>query len=170
MYPKSWLSEHSLYFESYFTHTLLQHLMLELLMAEHPRKMTILKAEVDSEGYDLVLACGQSVRYVQLKTLGRSISPVNYSVKASLAELPGGCVLWLCFDQDTLKVTHFHLLAALPNQPMGAMLPSDQAQKLKKGKKVQRPGYVYVKTRDANHRYLSASQLALALFGSPPEE
>ena len=71
MYPKTWLSEHSLYFESYFTHLLLQELMHELLMTEHPRRLTVLKAEVDSEGYDLVLACGPTGFVARVEALLR---------------------------------------------------------------------------------------------------
>ena len=167
MYPKTWLSEHSLYFESYFTHLLLQELMHELLMTEHPRRLTVLKAEVDSEGYDLVLACGPTLRYVQFKTLGRRASPVNYSIKASLADLPGGCVLWLCYDQESLTRTHYHLLAGAPGEPLGTLLPSSQAQKRKNGEWVKRDGYVHVKTKDANHKNINVTQLAHALFGIP---
>lgn len=97
MCPKTWLSDHSFYFESHLTHLLLQELIREHLMAEHLRRLTILKAEVDSAGYDPVLASGSAPRYVQFKTLGRRASPVNYSIKASRADLPGGCLLWLCY-------------------------------------------------------------------------
>lgn len=169
MYPKTWLSEHSFYFESNLTHLLLQELMREILMAEHPRRLTVLKAEVDSEGYDRALASGSAPRYVQFKTLGRRASTVNYSIKAPRADLPGGCVLWLCYDQESLTRMHYQLLAGAPGEPLGTLLPAFHAQKRKNGEWVARGGYVHVKTKDANHRNIGVTKLADAPFGpSPP--
>jgi hypothetical protein len=166
MYPKSWTSEHSHYFESYFTHVLLKDLMQALLLSDEPRRMTVLHAEVDSEGYDLVLACGPTLRYVQFKARGGSITAFKYSIKASMTQLPGACVLWLLYDPGSLERTCYYLLAGEPGEILGDLLPTSVAHRNKGGQKVDRSGYVNAQMRDANHVRLSPSALAEALFGS----
>lgn len=165
MYPTAWLSRHSLYFECFFRHQLLADLMRALLLSGSPQRVTILSAEVDSEGYDLVLSCGASTGYVQFKVLGKGTTSVKYTIKASLADLPGACVLWLCYDEATLRTTHYHLLAGEPGDPLGSLLPTSTAQRKRNGEVVARHGYVHVRIKDANHPHLGIDELAVALFG-----
>ncbi|MBS1712130.1 MAG: hypothetical protein JSS71_10430 [Armatimonadetes bacterium] len=123
MYPKTWLSEHLLCFDRYFTQLLLPELMLKLLMTDHTPGLTVLKAEVNSEGCDLVLSCGPALQCIQVKTLGRRASPVNYAIKASSADLLEGCELCLCYDNESFKRTHDHFFGRCTGGASGNSYP-----------------------------------------------
>ncbi|MBL8065526.1 MAG: hypothetical protein JNM34_06670 [Chthonomonadaceae bacterium] len=163
-FPKEWLSHHSLYFESFFTHAFLTDLVRTLLLADEPRMITVLRAEVDSAGIDLVLTCGSTVRHVQLKALGRDHSPNDYMINESLATLDGGCVIWICYEQATMTIRFYHALVDPNGHALRTLLPKKPATKRKQGTKVPKVGYVGVKTRDANMKKASIAELAEVLF------
>ncbi|MYC29108.1 MAG: hypothetical protein F4X65_03335 [Chloroflexi bacterium] len=94
------------YLESSFREKLLEHVFLsELLqvawLGRGRKTVEVLKPEVDNAGYDLVLECQGTRRYVQLKSSAQGSSTKQTQVNAKLAEKLGGCVIWLWFDDTT---------------------------------------------------------------------
>lgn len=100
----------------------LNHLFLGELLAEmwrtHRRDIEVLKGEVDRGGYDLVLECNGLIRHVQLKSsfIGSKVRHVNVGTK--LLAKPGGCVIWLEFNAETLKIERYLWLGGDPGQSL----------------------------------------------------
>src|SRR5437762_13235704 len=66
----------------------------------------VLRAEVDSAGYDLALSCGGTLRYVQLKASVEGGRTRHQPISTTLAIHPGACVVWIVVDQH-LTFCHF---------------------------------------------------------------
>ena len=93
------------YLESSFREKLLEHVFLsELLQVAWLRRgrktVEVLKPEVDNAGYDLVLECQNTCRYVQLKSSAQGSKTKQTNVNVKLIEKPKGCVIWLWFDDN----------------------------------------------------------------------
>ena len=86
---------------------LLEHVFVgELLGAlwrrgEH--RAEVLRPEVDSGGYDLVVVANGIVRHIQLKASHLGAKTDEVSVSTALAVKPSGCVVWIRFDADTMR-------------------------------------------------------------------
>lgn len=88
---------HSSYRES-----LIEHLFLSELMQEAWRRggtLEVCKPQVDSAGYDLVVGFGAHLRFVQLKATLAGGAAAAVPVNLALAGKPGGCVIWLRFQE-----------------------------------------------------------------------
>jgi hypothetical protein len=100
----------------------LGHLFLgELLAAmwrSNRRDVEVLKGEVDRGGYDLVLESNGLIRHVQLKSsfIGSKVREVSVSTK--LLAKPGGCVVWIEFDPEMLKIERYLWFGAAPGSPL----------------------------------------------------
>lgn len=113
-----WHSEDSSLREQALGHLFLGELLAEMWRTNR-RDIEVLKAEVDRGGYDLVLEANGFVRHVQLKSsfAGSKVRHVNVGTK--LLAKPGGCVIWLEFDPDSLKLLRYLWFGGGP----GAALP-----------------------------------------------
>lgn len=84
------------YIESHTIETMFEHYFLSALLQEcffaRRKTLSILRAEIDNEGYDLVLEAGDEVRHVQLKTSEASASKFK-DVKCRLADRKGGHIV-----------------------------------------------------------------------------
>ena len=60
----------------------------------------ILKPEVDSNGYDLVITYGMIVRHIQLKTSLSGSSTAKQNINKNLANHISGCVIWIILEAD----------------------------------------------------------------------
>lgn len=107
-------------------------------------QVEVLRAEVDGAGYDIVLESQSVVRHIQLKAarVGGRRSSVGVNVK--LASKPSGCVVWVYFSPDTLKLGPFLWLG---NEPGAPLLLADLGPKVGRhtkadatGNKAERPG------------------------------
>jgi hypothetical protein len=110
-------SEHSSYREK-----LLEHLFIgEVLRHLWRRGITnieSLRPEVDSGGYDLVLAYKQIIRHIQLKSSHKGATTGRQAVNMRLAEKPCGCVIWVKFDENTLSLGPFLWFGGLPGKSL----------------------------------------------------
>src|SRR5882724_1221826 len=86
----------------------LAHLFLGQLLAfmwqNGGRDIEVLKSEVDRGGYDVVLEANGIIRHVQLKSSFRGSKVREVDVSTKLLRKPGGCVLWLEFDRESLAI------------------------------------------------------------------
>ena len=123
----------------------LGHLFLgELLsyMWRHDRRdIEVLKSEVDRGGYDIVLEANGIIRHVQLKSSFSGSKVREVSVSTKLLAKPGGCVIWLEFDPDTLVINGYLWFGGSP----GYSLPdigsrvSRHSRANCRGEKLERP-------------------------------
>jgi len=73
-----------------------------LLAGEQPELVSVLKAEVDDAGVDLVMMFHSITRHIQMKTLAKRTTNNAYAIAESLSDLPGGCVLWMCYERESM--------------------------------------------------------------------
>jgi hypothetical protein len=89
-------SIHSRFFEQMTNHVFLADLLQEAWYG-FGKRIEVLRGEVDSDGYDVVLECNGILRYVQTKA---SQVAREVDVNMRLAGKPGGCVVWIFRDLD----------------------------------------------------------------------
>ena len=142
--------EASDYTESSFREKLLEHVFVSDLLQEawlnRHETVEVLRSEVDSFGYDLVLECNGVIRHVQLKSSRADSHTAQQTVNIKLAEKPSGCVVWLLFEEDTksrrVKLDYLFFGSA-PNEPFPSLDPFRVGKHTRanaKGHKSERPG------------------------------
>jgi hypothetical protein len=117
------------YVQSSLREKLLEHVfigeLLRCLWRSGRRDIEVLRAEIDASGYDLVLECNGVLRHVQFKSSYRSsyrdARTRDVTVHVNLSKKPSGCVIWIVFDADTLKLGPFLWFGAPPRQPLPAL-------------------------------------------------
>jgi hypothetical protein len=125
--------------------------VLRTLWRRGIRDVEVLRSEFDAFGYDLVLAHGDTVRYVQLKTAnirsgttGRERKPRRVQVNLALTHKRGACVIWIGLDAD-LNLGPFYWFGGAPAEHLPALDGARQPRKLRRTKSGER-------ARRANHR------------------
>jgi hypothetical protein len=78
----------------------------------------VLRPEVDSGGYDLVLGASGILRHVQLKSSHRAAKTRRVDISLNLARRPSGCVVWIQFDPVTLELGPFLWFGDKPSMPL----------------------------------------------------
>ena len=94
--------------------------LLTFMWRNGVRDIEVLKSEVDRGGYDVVLESNGVIRHVQLKSSFRGSKVREVDVSTKLLRKPGGCILWLEFDRESLAIERFYWFggnagAALPD-------------------------------------------------------
>lgn len=102
------------YLESSFREKLLEHVFISEILQEawlgRNKTVEVLRSEVDSAGYDLLLECGGTVRYIQLKGSKAGAKTSRQTVNARLEDKPGGCVIWLIYQVADHRMTLEYLV------------------------------------------------------------
>jgi hypothetical protein len=92
------------YLKSTFYQQLVEHVFIAEVLQEawfgFNQVVEVLRAEVDSSGYDVVFECCGFLRHVQLKTSKHDGKRSSVNVNVALANKPGGCVVWLLREDD----------------------------------------------------------------------
>lgn len=87
--------KNSRFFENLLEHRFLFDLSRHLVLSDPPRLLNVLKSEVDSFGFDLVLAVAGRSLHVQMKTCSGAPPPNAYDLPESLwgyqDAAPSGC-------------------------------------------------------------------------------
>jgi hypothetical protein len=145
------IAQNSRFFESIQEHRFLFELARHLVTRKPPRLLNILRAEVDMFGFDLVLSVASTTRHLQMKT--RSGVPPNtpYDIAETIWRLPGGCVAWMLYSQETLEPASYYLLGS-PLPPLDRFPASD------------RRGFRKVKMQQANHIGIQIPEISRLLF------
>jgi hypothetical protein len=90
----------------------LGHIFLGQLLAfmwqNGGRDIEVLKSEVDRGGYDIVLESNGIIRHIQLKSSFRGSKVREVDVSTKLLRKPGGCILWLEFDRESLAIEGYY--------------------------------------------------------------
>jgi len=148
--PK-FLYQNSVFFENLLEHRFLFDLRRELVLADPPQLLNVLKSDVDAFGFDLVLSVASRSLHAQMKTRSGAPPPNPYELSESLWSLPNACAIWMLYDPAKLEPMSYYLLG-LPMPPIEDFKPSS------------RHGYRRVKMQESNHLRLSIAELAQVLF------
>lgn len=162
-------SEHNLH--SSYREALLEHLfageVMRYLWLGGIHRIEVLRPQVDDGGYDLVLEANGVTRHVQLKSSHRGSSTAQVNVNLRLCEKPSGCIVWMQFDPETLKLGPFYWFGGEPNQQLPDVTGFHTARHTKgnaEGVKAERPN-VKVVPRARFRRIDDLATLVHALFG-----
>jgi hypothetical protein len=117
--------ETSHFLRSSLREKLLEHVfvgkLLQCLWREGRRDIEVLRAEIDSSGYDLVLECGGVLRYVQFKSSHRDATTRDVNISLSLAKKKGGCVIWIVFDAATMRIGPYLWFGGRAGEPFPSL-------------------------------------------------
>lgn len=98
--------------ESLFVGELLRTLWLRGVHAE------VLRPSVDDAGYDIVVDANGVLRHIQLKASFSGAATDRQKVHQHLRLKPSGCVVWLRFEESTLRFTEYLWFGGLPGEPL----------------------------------------------------
>lgn len=113
----------------------------------------VLRCEVDSHGYDVVIEANEVIRHIQLKGITQGGKRRDVSINTRLAAKPSGCVIWMVYDPATLALGPFYWFGGEPGErlpPLGDRI-AKHSRANSFGLKAERPG----------HRLVPRSQFAL---------
>ena len=160
--------------KSNFYEQLAEHVFISELLQEaffrFGKTVEVLRSEIDSSGYDIVLECNGVIRHVQLKTSLMNATTSIQKINVALAEKPSGCVIWLKreLDNENIRIKLRYLFFG--NLP-GSQLPSLEGFKVAKhtkanaeGIKLERPAIREVPRRCFTE-LKNTEELLLTLFG-----
>ena len=160
-------SEHSSHREKLLEHLFIGE-VLRYLWCQGVTTAEFLRPEVDSGGYDIVIACNSIIRHIQLKSSYRGAKTARQNVNLRLAEKPSGCVVWMMFDKTTLAVGPFLWFGGLPGQPLPDIHNFQVAKHAKgnaQGVKAEKPN-IRVLNRGVFDHIESIPELVERLFGA----
>jgi hypothetical protein len=112
------LAERSSYVENVLVHRMVADLAGELWHRDPTLPLHVFNSEVDDSGFDLVLACGSSMRYIQVKQVHTKGTASKFSVRLDFTRLPGSCVVVIVHTEDDLNVDHFLFYGGAVHEPM----------------------------------------------------
>ncbi len=140
--------------------------LLTFMWRNGTRDIEVLKSEVDCGGYDVVLESNSVIRHVQLKSSFRGSKVREVDVSTKLLRKPGGCILWLVFDRESLAIERYFWFGgkagiALPD--LGERV-SRHSKGNSKGEKNPRLGHRVV-TKGDFQMLADISELVGKLFG-----
>lgn len=95
--------------KSNFYEQLVEHAFISELLQEawfrYGKAVEVLRSEIDSFGYDLLLECNGIIRHMEIKTSGTEAKRSFQNINMALAQKPSGCVVWLMRKEDESKNT-----------------------------------------------------------------
>ena len=163
-------SNHSLY--SSYREMLIEHLfageVMRHLWLSGVVRMEVLKPQVDDGGYDLVLEARGVVRHVQLKATHIGSTTQSVKVHLGLEKKPSGCVIWVQFDEATMKLGPFLCFGGDPGERIPSLSGFKTAKHTKgnaQGGKAERPN-LRVIPKSRFKKLDSVGQLIEYLFGA----
>ena len=112
-----WSPEHSVLREKVVEHIFLAELSRSLLL-DLKQPFEVLRSEFDAFGYDVVIEVGGILRHFQLKATVSTGRRANVDIQVALGDKPGGCVVWIFVDKDTLELGPFLWFGAGPGRAL----------------------------------------------------
>ena len=82
------------------------------------RDFEVLRSDVDSHGYDLVVEVGGILRHIQLKAMVEGGKRRQVNVNLRLAGKPSGCIIWFNYNPQTLALGPFRWFGGPPGEPL----------------------------------------------------
>ena len=170
MEPKMVIAPHNQH--SSHRESLLEHLFLgELLRHLWLRgcyDVEVTKPQVDAAGWDVSIQVRSVTRHIQLKASFLNMKNRTVSINERLSHKPSGCVVWMCFDKNTLELGPFHLFGAGPGRRLPSLAefpPAKNTRANAKGVKKDRQSTRKV-AKTHFTRIETVDELVVRLFGA----
>lgn len=112
------LAQRSSRVENILTHAFIAAVAQELWKRDPWIDLQVFKADVDDSGFDLVLGCNGSMRYIQIKQTHLRGHALRYSLRHGFSKIAGGCAIVLIYDAMTLKIDHCLFYGGAPGEVM----------------------------------------------------
>jgi hypothetical protein len=134
------------YLKSSFREKLIEHLFVGELLKHSWQggecSLEIAKPEVDDRGFDLIAEENGTIRHIQLKASHLQAKADKQKVHIALSKKPSGCVVWVCFNENTLELGPFLFFGGKAGEPLPSMDGFRVAKHTKAnagGEKTERP-------------------------------
>lgn len=111
--------------ESVYRERLLEHLLIGELLKHswlhHGANLEVSQPSIDRSGHDVVLEANGITRHVQLKASSSGATTSVQKIHLGLASKPSGCVVWMRFDPEDMRLGPFLLFAGEPGEPLPSL-------------------------------------------------
>ena len=128
------------FLKSSFREKLIEHLfigeLLKMSWADDSCALEVAKPEVDSQGYDVIAEVNGVIRHIQLKAAHLNARAAGQKVHIALASKPSGCIVWIYFDEETMRLGPFLFFGGRA----GERLPSLESFRVTKHTKANSDG------------------------------
>jgi len=132
------------FLKSNFFEQLVEHAFISELLQEawfrYGKTVEVLRSEIDTSGYDLLLECNGVIRHVELKTSGTEARRSFQNINMALAQKPSGCVIWIVREENE-KENKVNLKYLFFGNAPGEPLPSLETFKIAKHTKGNAKGF-----------------------------
>lgn len=127
----------------------------------------VLRSEVDGAGYDVVLEHGGIVRHIQLKASHSAARTARQTLHGNLSTKPGGCAIWVIFNDETLDLGPFYWLGNAPGMPLKELREFPRAKRTTGNSKGIKPERVnsFSVPRRRFRKLLTMDEVVTELFG-----
>ena len=107
------------YEQSSYRGMLIEYLFVgELLRTLWPRRVEVMKPQVDDAGYDLVMEFQGIARHIQIKSSKENATTQRQKIHQSLEKKPSGCIIWVWFDDRDFSLGPFLWFGNPPGEPL----------------------------------------------------
>ncbi len=140
--------------------------LLRALWRKGRRDVEVLRVDVDSYGYDLVIECNGFIRHIQLKASFAGSTTAKQKINTALSRKASGCVIWIDYDPTTMQLGPFRWFGDVPGSPLPNL-----GEKIARHTKGDRTGAKGLRTAirllngGAFERVADIDGVALKLFG-----
>lgn len=131
------------------------------------RDSEVLRADVDTAGYDIVMDIGGVMRHIQLKASFNGSKTPRQKINTKLGAKHSGCVVWMGFDPKTIKLGPFYWFGGAPGEPLPDITNFKKAKHEKgnaQGVKAERQNS-YVVNKGKFEKLETLDELMQKLFG-----
>lgn len=164
-------SIHSSYREMVLEHLFVGEIMRYCWQHRLPR-IEMLKSQVDNSGYDIVLEANGVMRHIQLKSSHVGAATPGVGINVELENKPSGCVIWMYFEPETLRFSHFLWFGQPPGEKLGSLKDYKTVTHTKRnsqGVKTERANIKRL-TKASFSRLDSIDEVVTALFGDMSDQ
>lgn len=122
------LERNESYLKSNYYEQIVEHVFISEVLQEawfrYRKVVEVLKSEIDSSGYDVVLECNGYIRHIQLKTSYFNAKTAYQDVNIALTSKPSGCVVWILRHEDSdecrMKLK-YRFFGGIPGEPLPSL-------------------------------------------------
>lgn len=101
-YDNTLISKKSVFFEKLIEHRFIADIMMYGWYF-HKKEVRILRCEIDSSGYDIIIDCDNKYRFIQLRTSISSSKRSYQHINASLIHKENPCIIWIFYNYNDKK-------------------------------------------------------------------
>jgi hypothetical protein len=96
------ISTKSVFFEKLIEHRFIADIMMYGWYS-YKKEVKILRCEIDSSGYDLLIDCEDTYRYIQLRTSAFNSKRSYQKINISFIKKQNPCIIWILYEYNNAK-------------------------------------------------------------------